>query len=179
MTWFNYDTILNNKLFYSMSYPTEEDVEIERMKSFSDLGSGWDFGDGEAPSQYVIERAIQTYLCGLNLGYNASVRPETSGGIVIGFFIKDNFVDVTVKENSLFDIRYEKGIGANYNILDDQENITMEEVSLILKSVQQKCFLLEPFTSVNMIPTEDDFPVIAFKSMGMVFPSFPKNALAL
>ncbi len=134
---------------------------IDKIKSFSSLQLRWDFGQGEPPSNESIQQAIGIYQFGLLLGFNGDARPETDGGVILNLFIDDNFVYLTIKKDGGIDLRYEKGIGVNYEIIQDRENVSFERISKTLQKIKKQCFLSELYTSKNMTPIAEGFQVIA------------------
>jgi hypothetical protein len=130
---------------------------IEKIKSFSNLQAGWDFGQGVTPSDYVISVALQLYNLGIMQGFEMSARPEVNGGIIIGFSIEDDFVYVTAKRDGSFDLVHEYGFGAVYDIVKDEENVPLEFITQTLKNVKVKWFLSEHYISTSMIQEAGGF----------------------
>lgn len=136
------------------------DKTIQKMYSFENLELGWDFGIGEPPNKGIIKSAIDIYNIGLANGFNGDAFPETMGGIILNLFIGDNFIYVTINKNFSLDIRYEKGIGEDYDILYEKENVSQSHIISVLNKINPAWLLSEPYTSENMTPIVGDLPVI-------------------
>ncbi len=104
---------------------------IYNIKSFALLESGWNYGEGEVPSENIIFKAINVYNYGIEKGYKGNATPMNEG-ILVDLFIDSDFFCVGVHENH-FSLTWEKGIGTNYRILLDEENISWEGVKNVLE----------------------------------------------
>lgn len=163
-------TILNNpeNLSASSSYLNKIKLQIEDLQK---LGAGWDFGEGEAISDEVGAASIEIAEMGLTLGLKAGVRPLTEGGIVVTLFYSDHFLFTTVKPDGNFDVSYEKGIGVNYDVLDNKENLTLTAVrKYIIQWVSS-----ERYTFLNTIKTRNVLQVTHLKNIRMVESRFLTN----
>lgn len=138
---------------------------IQKIKSFGDLQMGWDFGEGYPANQEVINKSISILIFGSLCGFNYDARPATNGGIILNFFIADNFIYVQINPNNTYDLRYEKGIGENYEILADNENMPLQEILKTLTNIKELWFLSGLYTSTNMMKTVEDFPATASRTM--------------
>lgn len=130
---------------------------IEKIKGFQHLPDGWDFGQGEAPSKGTIKQAIGMYQYGVLLGFNGDVRPETDAGIILNLFTGEDFVYLTINQDGNIDLRHERGIGIEYEIISDIEKISFEDISKTLTNIKEQCFLSELYTPTNTTPTAEDF----------------------
>lgn len=154
---------------------TRTDDIIKKIKSFANLENGWDFGQGVVPCDEVIGSAIQLYNLGVIQGFEMSARPETNGGIIIGFSVEDDFIYVTVNDNSTFDLVYEKGIGANYDIIVDEEDVSLEYITKTLQNIKSQWFLLEHSISKNMIIEAGDFQATPSRIWEEEYPFLKKD----
>lgn len=141
------------------------DNTIQKMYSFENLEKGWDFGAGEPANKDVINTAIDIYNIGLANGFNVDAFPETMGGIVLNLFIDDNFIYVTINKDFSLDIRYEKGIGEDYEILYEKEKVSKHDIISFLKKINPSWLLLEPYTSENMTQIVNGLPAIYLTPM--------------
>lgn len=158
-----YELIFRSSSFEEYKYP--EYKVVDKIKGFSHLPNGWDFGHGESPSADVITQAIAIYQSGLLLGFKGDARPETKGGVILNLFTGDDFVYITINSNGQFDIRHEKGIGADYEILDDRQNVSLNRIYKTLQNLTNKCILSEPYMSISTTQIVEDFQVIALNDM--------------
>ena len=164
-----------------MSYPNlgkrifYDDSIAEAIKSFGNLPDGWDYGTGVSASNKVIQEALRLLEYGRLSGYNVNARPDPDGSIILGFSIDEDFVYITVKENKLYNIAYEQGHGANYEILHEAEDVDFTYIEKILNEIQSKWYLLGPSTYYGTMIPQDDFPQIASKTWGVVYPSSTRS----
>lgn len=152
------------------------DKTISKIEAFSKLEIGWDFGLGVPASHKTVLKAIRFYKEGIRQGFKSDARPSTDGGIILCFYIDDNFIYITLNPNGSYDFRYEKGIGENYEILIDTENATLEYINDTIKNLKSQWLLLEHYTSVNMTQTAGDFQVIALKNTVKEYQFLTNNA---
>src|SRR4051812_38887765 len=87
---------------------------LEKVRSFEKFDKGWDFGEGQAIDKEVINKAIAFLVFGNLLGFSYNARPATNGGIILTFYIQDDFIYVQINPDNTYDWRYEKGIGEEY-----------------------------------------------------------------
>jgi len=151
---------------------------IDKILSFGNLPKGWDFGYGVPASNDTIATAICLARYGTLQGFNINARPETSGGIILSFFIDDDFIDLTIYPNNRYDIRHEKGIGEDYDILFDAENISLDCLFNKLNTIkQQPWFSLEHCILKNTTNIDKGSLSIVSKVMERESPYFRKNVL--
>lgn len=137
------------------------DRVIEKIQSFSDLEIGWDYGKGIAPDLLVIEYAIYLYNKFKKIGFNVDVTPITQGGITLIFYMGDNFIDIRIKGNQQIDLRKEVGIGVDYEVINEEEHVTIDRIEEMLNETYSQCNLLEPYTSRNTFQVSEDSKVTA------------------
>ena len=104
------------------------DLIENKIQSFRDLPDGWDFGYGKAPSQFVIDIAIEIYRFGKNLGLNTEVFPIVDGSLEISLYMRDHFMDCLIQENGQIEFSYEIGIGEKYETILQIENISLIKI---------------------------------------------------
>lgn len=153
---------------------TEEDPIIEKIRSFQDLQIGWDFGQGVPPPEFIIRKSIKFYQEGLNQGFKCDANPAPNGGIIISLFIDDNFIFITLNPDNTYDFIYEKGIGEGYEILIDEENVTLHYINNTIKNLKQQWLLLEPLISSNTITIAKDSQAIVLRNLGTEYQYFRK-----
>lgn len=117
----------------------QSDKVFDEIRSYAKLPIGWDFGDGDPISQYIITLAEALADIGIKHGYELGSCPQADGGISISFYqMPDECVDITIEppdmeqEKQLYSIRHEKGIGSEYDILYEKENMELEEMIVYL-----------------------------------------------
>lgn len=133
---------------------------IDKIKRFNQLPYRWDFGVGEAPSKEIIKDAIGIYQYGLLLGFNGDARPETDGGVILNLYTGDDFIYLTIKKDGGIDLRHEKGIGVEYEIKEDIENVSFESISKTLTNLKAQCFSSELYTTQNTTSSLEDSQAI-------------------
>lgn len=142
----------------------ENTVVINKIESFANLGEGWNYGKGKAPSNDMIAFALQVHNWGKSIGFGTDANPDPSGSIILTFFINDDFIFVTIKENDLFDLVHEKGIGVEYEIFKHKEDVDLDYISKYLNTTKTKWFLSGLYTSKDIVRQVADFPVSSLKT---------------
>src|SRR5208337_1082027 len=74
------------------------DPIVEKIRSFANLQEGWNYGEGRAPSRFVIDKAIEIYQIGKELALDAEVFPLVDGDIEVSLYMEDHFMDILVHE---------------------------------------------------------------------------------
>lgn len=164
-------TILNSPQNFLASSSNLNKIKLQ-IKELQKLEAGWDFGEGEAISDEVGEASLEIAETGLTLGLKADVRPTSEGGITVSLFHIDDFLFIAVKPDGFFDVIYEKGIGVNYDILDNKENLNLTTIrKYILQWV-----LSEHYIYLNTIKTQNVLPAMHLKNTKTVeYRSLMKN----
>ncbi len=152
-------TIMNNPENFSASSSYINKVKLQ-IKEFQKLKAGWDFGEGETISDVIGTASLEIAEMGLMLGLKADARPTTEGSIIINLFYSDHFLFITVKSDGFFDVTYEKGVGVNYDILDNKENLS----STAIRKYIMQWVSSERYTFSNTIKTQNVLPVTHLKS---------------
>jgi hypothetical protein len=100
------------------------DPIVKQLQSFKDLKDGWDFGGGEAIAPVAITKAIQLYnLVKVTYQFDTEVHPLSNGGVNVLFFVDDYFLDILIQPDTSMDLVEEKGIGATYEQLYEEEDV--------------------------------------------------------
>jgi len=138
-----------------------QDKTIEKIESFRELLEGWDYGIGKPASENLVEFAIELYQGFKNHGLQADATPRTDGGITLIFYKGDHFIDVIINIDYTLSLRKEVGIGADYSVEFEEENVSIKRINNILTEIYWQCSSLEPSISKSMFPVSEDFKVTA------------------
>jgi hypothetical protein len=140
----------------SSIYLTIKDSIEETINNFRNLKDGWDYGQGSAISDFVIERSLKAYhfLKSSLLSYECTAHSDDS--VQITFFYNDNFVDILVSK-SKFGVVVEKGIGEDFETVLEHENLALPKIKILLNQIINQCFSLEPSISINLVGAKRDF----------------------
>lgn len=131
------------------------DSTIERLIELRHLKKGWDFGAGEAIEDDLLHFGIRLHMAlkkttGIDL--KAEVLPKSDGGYTLSYKLnQDDFIDITVNKNQKLDLTYEKGIGAEFSTLVEEENTTIHYITDFIISIAGRCESSEPFQSINFL----------------------------
>jgi hypothetical protein len=139
------------------------DLIEDKIRSFATLQDGWNYGEGRAPSQAVIEQAILIHREGKKLGLDAEVFPFGDGDIEISMYMRDHFMDVFVYNDGRMDFSYEVGIGKQYETIESKESISMPEVKERLCQLPRRCGALES-SEIITIKSKNDFPLTVLRT---------------
>lgn len=123
----------------------------DKIASFRELNNGWDYGLGVPTTKETVNIAQSIAQIGKAKNFGIDAFPATDGGIVLNLYIEEDFIYVTINPNASLDLRHEKGIGEDYDIIEDIENISLEEIIEHLNAIYIKCFSSELYTSRSMI----------------------------
>jgi hypothetical protein len=130
---------------------------VEKIMSYSNLNDGWDCGMGNAQSIIIIERAIDLYNQFYKFGFGIDSAPMRNGGITLIFYKGPYFVDVSINPTNTYNIREEVGVGANYEITNQEYNVSLQRIEQVLNATIKKCFSSEPLIAENTSPANEDF----------------------
>jgi len=172
----------NNRIFYYKTNSTTQVFEIhlldnevlKKIKSFSELINGWDYGLGVPASKETIDYVIEIYKQLNRIHFEVDVSPRTDGGITLIFSIQDHFVDIDVKPCMRLNIREEVGYGVDYKIDFQKEDVTIAEIENLLEEIYKKCSLSEPSTSINTYSKKNDFNRMYSRPWMAEYPSLPE-----
>jgi hypothetical protein len=161
-------------IFPLIIFPTKfGDKNIDKIKSFSKLKDGWDFGSGLAINDEVINKAESAYFS-LSMFFKISVHPTSEGGITISTHIDENFFDITIFPYSDFvEYTHEKGIGNSFELIEFVENLTLNEAINKAfdsqKIISSKCISLERLILENTTQKKRDSRAMSSNQMVGVF----------
>ncbi len=151
------------------------DSSIKKINSFAQFNEGWDFGEGKRFENDVIRKAIEINALGRTYQFDSNALPNSNGDIIINLFIKDDFILITIKADSSLYLSHEKGIGEQYEIIYEKENVSIEEISNYLNVISEKCISLERYISKNTTLPEEDLEVIVSRPVRTAQSQFLKR----
>ena len=111
---------------------------VDTIKGYSSFKGGWDFGEGKPFSREVIEKAISLVEKGEAYGFLIEAFPEVVGAITVSFVNGSHCLDISVNSNLTFDIQYEIGIGDEYQVLIQIDDIQESELEKWFLKLQIK-----------------------------------------
>lgn len=147
--------------FTTSSEDIEVDIVLNKLRSFGSLAKGWNFGRGETFTEELIKKAkdIITYVyASVNVIFNCDVFANDDGSILLSFSKRDDFIDIKIDRDLELHLTHEKGIGANYEIINECSNTTLE---YIIEELYKVCNSLELLTSITIIKESKDSTVIS------------------
>lgn len=152
---------------------TSPDPVKEYIRSFSELPAGWNFGEGNPPSEEIIKKAIQIYSLGKLSGFIGNAFPVGDGEIEISFSYQDHFIDILITSQNILEYTYEIGTGDEYNEIEYIENISFEEFESKLRALEEKlCDSLEySMQDGTLIGIREDSRPVASGELVEVYPS--------
>ncbi len=113
-------------------YPIYQDSIMNELDDFAKLKEGWSYGEGSLIKKSTIDKAKSIYAIG-KIYYNSiNVFPDTNGSILVVFHNADISIEVTITEYLQLDIAVEKGIGFDYEVISEEEGISLKELEKIL-----------------------------------------------
>ena len=142
-----------------LSHPQEDPV-IEQINELGNLEAGWDCGRGSAISKDVIAGAIK--IANLILAYDlkSEVHPNSNGGINIGLYSDDIFLDIIINPDLSISLVKEAGIGFDYTTIFEEENVSEDELisqtKILAFENSFQCFSFEQYTFGDTTHTNDD-----------------------
>ena len=110
----------------------------QKIESFGTLPEGWNFGRGTNAPKEVVDKSLAILEYGENLGCSTDAFPEDEGNICIEFCRGDEFVDIYINVDGTFALCHEKGIGAEYDELKDENPISRDDALTYLESFSKK-----------------------------------------
>lgn len=139
--------------------PTWKDPILETINSFSHLAVGWDYGEGVPTASGVGRLASDVYSLGKLNAFSTEVLPTTEGGISVIFQRGDCFLDVTVYADLTMSARIERGIGSEYTVEMESDNVSKLDIIHLLEkttAIYRKCSLSEPYPIANTVSVSND-----------------------
>lgn len=154
-------------------------AKISEIESLADLPEGWDFGMGRTIIRPVIEKAKQAYSIANLLQLNAEILPQTAGGIILNFYKSSSseyFLEVTVNADLSIDYVMEKGKGINYEVIDEEENVTLSNLQAKLSTLSSSPWNSpEHSISRNIHQSNRGSVVIVSPIITVEYPSFERT----
>lgn len=111
---------------------------VDTIKGYSFFKPGWDFGEGKSFSHEVIEKAIGLVERGEAYGFLTEAFPEAVGAITVSFVNGSYCLDISVNFDLTFDVQYEFGVGDEYRVLTQVDNIQESELEAWFLKLQIK-----------------------------------------
>ena len=121
------------------------------------LEKGWNYGQGDVIDDSIIKQALQVYKFGKDQGFDAEVFPIINGGIEISFIKGNNALDITINPDTIMDLTWEQGIGQDYEVLDEKENVDFEDLNYFFNKIREECLSSESFIYETITPINEDF----------------------
>jgi hypothetical protein len=156
----------NRLLRYVGEYGATRDPIEEKIRSFGDLPTGWDFGQGEPPSAATIEKAIEIYRFGRSLDLDSEIFPGTNGEIAIAFYREDRSVEFIIDANQSLSYHIEEGQGFDYRRIECVEEASFEVARerLIELSRGTQCNTFGSLTLGILAFAEGGFPMLGSRT---------------
>jgi|AntRauTorcE11897_2_1112592.scaffolds.fasta_scaffold23325_1 hypothetical protein len=135
--------IIEMSSFEKKKFASTYDSEIEKdvlnkLNGFADLNEGWSFGEGRPIKLDVIEKAKKLFKIGNFFVPDADVFAGTDGCVLVVFYVNNISLEFTVNEDLSVDASIEEGIGFNFDVTSESENITLREAEHILNKFNQE-----------------------------------------
>lgn len=159
---------------------TSPDPVEEYIRSFSELPTGWNFGEGRAPSSELINKAIDIYRIGKSFGLMRNAFPVGDGEVEISFSYQDHFIDILITAQNTLELTYEIGMGDEYDEIEHIENISSEDVEPKLRALEEMklCDSLEYSMQNGLIGIREDSKAVALEGAVMGSPSLIETVWA-
>jgi len=155
--------ISNSTHFEAWLYCDESNIcpdPIEKkIKSFSDLDLGWNYGEGESITQEVIKKALEVYKIGKSYCLDCEVFAITDGSIEVSLYRKDHFMDFLIKEDNSIDFTHEVGTGNKYKEVENINNISIDNIKNKINGLIESCNGLESLATIT-IKAKGGLPII-------------------
>lgn len=107
------------------------DKAVAEIESLKTLQAGWNFGRGQALADEIIQTAKVIFRYARFLGLHSEVCPTDDGAILLSFQNGEDFLDITIFAESIFEASVENGIGDDY-ISHEIGLITFEKLKGLL-----------------------------------------------
>lgn len=114
------------------------DRVIDIINAYSTLEEGWDYGEGSPIKKRIIDLAIHYHCWAKSLGFLTEPHPCADGAISLTFHLegKDHFLDVRIGNDASIEVQYEIGIGVEYDIVSEEENVVEQQITKLLNQVK-------------------------------------------
>lgn len=155
------------------------DLVLEELNSFADLDEGWSYGEGKPIDSIVINKAKRVYKIGKYFLKTVNVFPGVDGSILVVFHTQDHSIEVSVNEDLTLNVVIEKGIGFDFQVIKEKDNIELKSIENILSNYKQSEWnILGSFITDTIVEKRKDFEVQHFliPQTGAESPSLNINA---
>ncbi len=113
----------------------------KKIRTLGNLETGWNYGEGAAPNQEVIEQAIDLSRLGKTYNLSCEVFPVSDGEIEVSLYQDEHFLDILIKKDLTMELTHEVGIGSNYDEKEFIENVSQDKITEKLLDFWEKCNL--------------------------------------
>jgi hypothetical protein len=122
--------------FYVPSKSGEREGGGTRKKilSFKELEDGWQYGEGEAPTEKVLGIALRIYEIGHMLGLKSDAFPSPNGNVTVEFYRGGESIEITVYDDKTIDLSIERGKGFDFEEVEYVEGVEMATLVGILRN---------------------------------------------
>lgn len=108
-----------------------------KLVSFSELRTGWSFGEGRAVQEDSIALARVLVLLAADFRLKADVFPNLDGGCAVAYYEGPDKVEVNVNADGSTDLTYERGIGSDFeDVIPPQVNVSRNAIIAALLRLQ-------------------------------------------
>jgi hypothetical protein len=122
--------------------PSEQHITIRKIRSFLRFPPGWNYGEGNAFDEHIINSAIELHKIILSLAFNETdAFPGTDGSIIVTVYHGDYCLEFTIKANG--NIYYV--LELNDAAIHQEENLTLPQAKDILRQFRRERW--RPFDS--------------------------------
>lgn len=127
---------------------------IQKVRGFSELPTGWYFGEGVPPSRDILDTALSLLLKADELGFdNADAFPGASGEIQIAVYRDDDNYEFTVEHNGVITFSHDE----NEREIYYENNLSLEEALSTLTRISERLWpSLDYFTTNITLRIVDD-----------------------
>lgn len=172
------------QLFWIEATPEKQEVNKDetllKIESFLTLPIGWDYGQGVPSTKNVTRKAKQIFSLAKLKGFSSEALPKTDGGIIMVLAKGEFFLDVVIKPDLTLDVRIEKGIGEEYEVLFEDEDVAKADVLNLLmhtKGLYSEWLSSALYTKENIAYPSTDSPQITSNLMVAEFQYSMEGAL--
>lgn len=145
--------------FWPRASSSEPDPTVQKILSFESLPKGWDYGQGVPSNKSVSRRALEILSLAKLQGFQSEALPATDGGVIMVLSKGDYFLDVSIDPDLTLNARIEKGIGSEYEVLWESEDVSKADVYNLLiqtKELYLECPSSVPYTKTSIaLPSAD------------------------
>ena len=127
------------------------DALLNKLKELATLPKGWRFGEGIPTKPEVLIATLDLYYRIARYDLKADAFPWSNGSVSLVFYERDMCVEISIHERDIYDVVVEKGYGFEYDILNEIDNASFEDVNeAINKTMEPKWNLYESYMKGNI-----------------------------